>query len=153
MKINDFVLCDFGACFNRYNSDITRTFIFGKSNDKQKKMFDTVCEAQKVAFDNIISGVKAKDVHNLVFDFIEKSEFKGRFIHSTGHSLGLNVHDGIVGFNSICEEELKENMVFTVEPGVYIPEFGGVRIEDDILIKKDGIEILTKANRNLIEIE
>jgi Xaa-Pro dipeptidase len=153
LRYGDFVLCDFGACFKRYNSDMTRTFIFGESDNKQRKIYDIVFEAQKVAFDFIKSGVKAKEVHNLVFNFIEKSDFKGRFIHSTGHSLGLNVHDGNVGFNSICDEELKDNMVFTVEPGVYIPEFGGVRIEDDILVKKEGIEILTKSKRDLIEIK
>lgn len=148
----DFIVCDFGACFKRYNSDITRTFVFGKANEKQKNMYKTVLEAQKIGFEKIKTGVKASIVHDAVDNFINKSEFKGHFIHSTGHSLGLSVHDGGIGFNSGCDDLLEENMVLTVEPGVYISGFGGVRIEDDILVKKDGVEILSKSSRELIEI-
>ena len=151
LKNGDFALFDFGACFQKYNSDITRTFVFSKSDAQQKKMFDIVAEAQKIGFDSIRSGVQASEVHNVVSEFIDKTEFKGRFIHSTGHSLGLAVHDG-PGFSVDSTLQLKENMVFTVEPGIYIPDFGGVRIEDDILVKKDGIEILTKSSREFREI-
>ena len=148
----EFVLCDFGACFKRYNSDITRTFVFGNASEKQKNMHKVVLDAQKTAFDSIKTGIEAHIVHDDVDKLINNSEFKGRFIHSTGHSLGLSVHDGGVGFNAESKVVLKENMVLTVEPGVYIPGFGGVRIEDDILVKSDGIEILTKSPRELIEI-
>jgi Xaa-Pro dipeptidase len=152
LQRGDFVLCDFGACFKRYNSDITRTFVFRSANDKQKKMFETVLNAQKKAFDLIKPGVKAKDVHKTVDDFINKSQFKGCFIHSTGHSLGLDVHDGGSGLSPMSDFELAENMVLTVEPGVYIPGFGGVRIEDDILVISNGAQILSKTSRELIEI-
>ena len=152
LKNGDFVLCDFGACFKKYNSDITRTFVFGKANDKQIDMYETVQEAQRIGFDMIKPGLKAHEVHDAVDSFIESTKFKGRFIHSTGHSLGLAVHDGGARFSSTCEVELKENMVFTVEPGVYIPDFGGVRIEDDVLIKKDKVELFTKTPREIIEI-
>ena len=148
----DFVLCDFGASFKLYNSDITRTFVFGSPSQKQKKIHETVLNAQKIGFEKIKAGVEAHTVHDEVDAFINKSEFKGRFIHSTGHSLGLSVHDGGVGFNSESKVVLKENMVLTVEPGVYISGFGGVRIEDDIVVKSDGLEILTKSSRDLIEI-
>lgn len=148
----DFVLCDFGASFRKYKSDITRTFMFGKPGDKQKDMYETVLEAQRIGFNTIKPSLKAHEVHDAVNSFIEGTKFKGRFIHSTGHSLGLAVHDMGAKLSSDCKVELKENMVFTVEPGVYIPGFGGVRIEDDVLIKKDGIEILTKSPRQLIEI-
>jgi len=152
LKRNDLVLCDFGACFKKYNSDITRTFIFGKANENQKNMYKIVLEANTIGRNMIKSGLKAGEIHKAVNSFINKSEFKGRFIHSTGHSLGLSVHDGSerIGFNS--ELILKKNMIFTIEPGVYIPGLGGVRIEDDVLIKSNGAEILTKSNRNLIEI-
>lgn len=152
LKKGDFVLCDFGACFRKYNSDITRTFVFGKASEKQKDMYETVLEAQRIGFDTVKPGSKAHEVHDAVDSFIEGTKFKGRFIHSTGHSLGLAVHDGDTKLSSDCEVELKENMVFTVEPGVYIPGFGGVRIEDNVLIKKDGVELLTKTPREIIEI-
>ena len=152
LKKGDFVLCDFGACFRKYNSDITRTFVFGKASDKQKGMYKTVLEAYKIGLDTVKPGLKANKVHKAVFSYIEKTEFKGRFIHSTGHSLGLSVHDGSSRLGPSCVTKLKENMVFTIEPGVYLPGFGGVRIEDDVLIKKDGIEILTRSPRQLIEI-
>ncbi len=152
LKKGDFVLCDFGACFRRYNSDITRTFISGKASDKQKDMYKTVLEAHKIGLDRIKPGLKANKVHEAVNSYIDSTQFKGRFIHSTGHSLGLAVHDGGAKFSPTCEIELKENMVFTVEPGIYIPGFGGVRIEDDVLIKKDGIELLTKTPCQIIEI-
>ena len=148
----DLIICDYGACFKHYNSDITRTFVFGKASEKQKKMHKVVLDAQNIAFQKIKSGVKGKEVHNLVDKFINNSEFKDCFIHSTGHSLGLAVHDGSVGLNAESDNILEENMVLTVEPGVYIPNYGGVRIEDDVIVKKDGIEILTKSRRDLIEI-
>jgi Xaa-Pro dipeptidase len=152
LKINDFSLFDFGARYKRYNSDITRTFVFGKSNKLQKNMYETVLEAQKIGFEAIKTGVKANEVHESVKKYIDSTQFKDRFIHSTGHSIGLAVHDGGAGFSSDSDIELRENMVFTVEPGVYMPGFGGVRIEDDIIVRKDGIELLTKSSRELIEI-
>ncbi len=145
------VLCDFGACYKKYNSDITRTFVFGKATGKHKEMYETVLQAQQIAFQTIKPGVKACDVHHAVHSFIDSTKFKGTFIHSTGHGLGLAVHDG-AGFAPDNTMELKENMVLTVEPGVYLPGFGGVRIEDDVLVKKDGLEILTKSSREFIEL-
>jgi Xaa-Pro dipeptidase len=146
------VLCDFGACYKRYNSDITRTFVFGKATEKHKEMYETVLQAQQIAFQAIKPGVKASDVHHAVHSFIDSTKFKGTFIHSTGHCLGLAVHDG-PGLTPDNTMELKENMILTVEPGVYLPGFGGVRIEDDILVKKDGMELLTKSSRDFLELE
>lgn len=151
LESGSFVLCDFGACYKRYNSDITRTFVFGKATEKHKEMYETVLQAQQIAFQMIKPGAKANDVHQAVQSYIDSTKFKGKFIHSTGHSLGLAVHDGI-GFSPDNGMELKENMVLTVEPGVYVPGFGGVRIEDDILVKKDGPELLTKSPRDLREL-
>jgi Xaa-Pro dipeptidase len=151
LRKNDFVLCDIGASFKKYNSDITRTFVFGKATEQQKEMYDVVMQAQQVAFDAIRLGVKACDVHTAVSTFIDSTKFKNRFIHSTGHSLGLAVHDGI-GFAPGNTMKLEENMVLTVEPGVYIPGYGGVRIEDDVLIKKDNIVLLTRSPREFTEL-
>jgi len=152
LETGTFVLCDFGACVSKYNSDITRTFVFGKANKQQKEMYDTVRHAQQIALDAIQPQGSAQEIHRMVLSFIDSTPFKGRFIHSTGHSLGLAVHDG-VGFTPESALILQENMILTVEPGVYIPGFGGVRIEDDILIKKGGIELLTKSSRDLVELE
>ena len=151
LKNGSFVLCDFGACYKKYNSDITRTFLYGKPSEKHKEMYETVLQAQQIAFQTIKPGVKGSEVHQAVQSFIDSTKFKGRFIHSTGHSLGLAVHDGI-GLAPDNTMELEENMVLTVEPGVYLPGFGGVRIEDDILIKKDRVELLTKSPRDFIEL-
>lgn len=151
LKKGDFIVCDFGACYKKYNSDLTRTFVFGTATDQQKEMYETVLQAQQVAFQRIKPGMKANEVHQAVQSFIDSTKFKGRFIHSTGHSLGLAVHDG-GGLTSDTTMELKENMILTVEPGVYLPGIGGVRIEDDICVKKEGIEILTRSPRTFVEV-
>jgi Xaa-Pro dipeptidase len=152
LRNGDFALFDFGAKLRKYNSDITRTYVFGKASKKQRDMYETILEAQKIGLDIIKPGKKAHEVHDSVKSYINKSKFKDKFIHSTGHSIGLGVHDSNIGFNSDCKIILKEKMVFSVEPGIYLPGFGGVRIEDDILIKKNGIELLTNSSKHLIEI-
>jgi Xaa-Pro dipeptidase len=150
LQNGDCIVCDFGACYKKYNSDITRSFHCGKATDQQKKMYETVLRAQQVAFDTIHPGVTACDVHQAVLSYIDSTEFKGRFIHSTGHGLGLAVHDG-PGFAPGNTMEVKDRMILTVEPGVYLPGFGGIRIEDDVLITKNGMEILTKSPREFTE--
>ncbi|UCF07519.1 MAG: aminopeptidase P family protein [Thermoplasmata archaeon] len=151
LKRGDFVLMDFGAKYKRYCSDITRTYFFGEASEKQKDLYQTVAAAQRLALDMIKPGVNGKDVHQAVFDYLEGTKYKGLFTHSTGHSIGLSVHD-----NSALTKEvdvvLEENMVFTVEPGLYIPGYGGVRIEDDVRVTSDGVEILTTATKELMEI-
>jgi Xaa-Pro dipeptidase len=150
LKKGDFILLDFGAKFKRYCSDITRTYFLGKASEKQKEMYETVLKAQKVALDMIKPGINGKDIHAAVAEYIESTKFAGLFTHSTGHSIGLSVHD-----NSALTKEvdviLEENMIFTVEPGIYLPGYGGVRIEDDVRVTKDGLEILTSAKKDLIE--
>jgi len=152
LKNGDFIVCDFGACYKMYNSDITRTFVYGSASTQQKQIHEIVHTAQKKGIEIIKDGMLAKDVHQQVFDIIETTEYAGRFIHSTGHSLGINVHDGGVGLHPHCSIPLRPGMVLTVEPGVYIPEVGGVRIEDDILVDPSGCTVLTKSPHQLIEI-
>jgi Xaa-Pro dipeptidase len=152
LEKGDIALFDFGACVKKYNSDITRTFVFGKADNRQREMYDVVYKAQTIAFEAIKPGVKANKVHELVSSYIDGTKFKGRFIHSTGHSIGLAVHDGGARLGFDNDFELKENMVFTVEPGVYVPGFGGIRIEDDVVVRKDGVEFLTKSSREFLEV-
>ena len=152
LKNGDIILCDFGASFKKYNSDITRVFIVGKATKKQKKMYETVKEAQKIGINSVSEKIQGKEVHKKVNDFIDNSEFRGLFIHSTGHSLGMDVHDGGVGFNSECEMDLTENMVLTVEPGIYDRSLGGIRIEDDIVVKNNKARVISKACKEFIEL-
>ncbi len=151
LKRGDFVLMDFGARYHHYNSDITRTFVFGRATEEQREMYYTVLEAQRIGIEMIRDGVNGKDVDLKVKEHIDSTKFRGRMIHSTGHGLGLAVHDHI-GLTSQRELILREGMVVTVEPGIYVPGFGGVRIEDDVLVRKNGAELLTHARKELIEV-
>ena len=151
LKKNQLVLCDYGARYNRYCSDITRTIVFGKANNRIRDIYETVLRANEIGLKKVKAGVKASDVHNAVEDYINSTKYKGRFIHSTGHSIGLNVHDG-ASISRGSQVILEEGMAFTIEPGIYLPKIGGVRIEDDLIVKKDRAEILTKVSRELIEI-
>jgi Xaa-Pro dipeptidase len=152
IKENDLVLCDFGARLNRYNSDITRTFIYGKASEEHREIYHHVFKAQQLALNAIKPGIKANQIHQIVDQYINDTSYEGKFIHSTGHSLGMAVHDEELGFNNHCEIVLEKNMVLTVEPGIYVLGFGGIRIEDDIRITENGCEIITKSDKQLIEI-
>ncbi len=151
LKKNRLVLCDYGARYNKYCSDITRTVVFGKADKKIKDIYETVRKASEIGLKSVKVGVKASDVHNAVEEYIDSTKYKGRFIHSTGHSIGLNVHDG-ASISKKSDVILEEGMAFTIEPGIYLPTIGGVRIEDDIIVRKNKAEILTNVPRDLIEI-
>jgi Xaa-Pro dipeptidase len=151
LKKGQFALFDYGAEYGRYVSDITRTFICGSPNAKQKEMYDVVAEAQQAALDSIRAGVHGKDVDASARTVIDKSRFKGRFIHSTGHGLGVSVHDP-GSISPSRDMVLKEGMVLTVEPGTYIKGFGGVRIEDDVLVTKNGCKILTPLTKEFVRV-
>ncbi len=147
LRRGDFILCDMGAQYRRYVSDITRTFLFREADPEKVKMYEKVLESQKKALSMLKEGVQARDVHLKVKEILDKA-YENRFIHGLGHTIGLSVHDG-ERMNIESEFTMEENMVFTVEPGVYIPGFGGVRIEDDVVIKKGGVDILTTAGKEL----
>ncbi|MEM4293523.1 MAG: Xaa-Pro peptidase family protein [Thermoplasmata archaeon] len=151
LREGDFVLCDFGAKYMRYCSDITRTFVAGKSTKEQRRMYEVVLEAHEAAIDFISAGKTGKECHKVAENVINKSRYKGKFIHGLGHGLGLTVHDP-GGMSPTQDIVLEENMVLTVEPGIYIPKIGGVRIEDDILVTKDGCKVLTEAEREFREL-
>jgi Xaa-Pro dipeptidase len=147
LQKGDFILCDMGAEYKRYVSDLTRTFIFGKSTPEQEKMYETVLKSQGIALGMMKEGVEARDVHLKVKEFLDE-KYEGKFIHGLGHSIGLSVHDG-GGMNADSDIILEEGMVFTVEPGIYEPGYGGVRIEDNVVVTKDGVDILTSAPKEL----
>lgn len=146
LKEGDAALFDFGCKVRRYCSDITRTYFAGRADDRLMRMYEVVREAQRRAIAAVRVGAKGQDVDAAARSYIDSTEFKGSLIHSTGHSLGINVHDG-GRLAPTVDITLEENMVFTIEPGVYVPGFGGIRIEDDVVVKKDGCELLTTAGR------
>lgn len=151
LRNNQFALFDYGFRYDRYCSDITRTFFVGSPSRRERKMYDTVHQAQQAAFDLVRPGAKGKDCHIAAEKVIDATEFKGTFIHGLGHGLGLAVHDG-GGLNARSDLELRPGMVVTVEPGVYVRGEGGVRIEDDVLITPRGHKVLTDASREFLAV-
>lgn len=151
LRKGQIVLCDYGAKYRRYCSDITRTLIYGTASKKQRDMYDVVRRALQLGTELCTAENTGELVHSKVASFIDSTEFKGRFIHSTGHSIGLSVHDG-PGPSMRYKKKLKPGMVVTIEPGVYVPGFGGVRIEDDVLVTESKSKVLTRASRELIEV-
>lgn len=151
LKPGMFTLFDFGGTTKRYCSDITRTFVYGKASKEQRHMYETVRESNRAGIDMMVEGTTASDVHKECARIIDRTKWKGRFIHSTGHSLGLAVHDGM-GIGLASDFKLERGMVFTCEPGIYVPGFGGVRIEDDVVVGARKARVLTTASRELIEV-
>jgi Xaa-Pro dipeptidase len=151
LKRGDLVLVDFGAKLDHYCSDITRMYLFGEANGEQRRMFDVVRDAQREAVALTRAGAAARDVHRKAVEIIDATEFAGRFIHGTGHSIGLDVHDG-GGLSEASDLTLEPGMIMTVEPGVYVPGVGGVRIEDTVLVTEDEPEILTPVTRDLVQV-
>ncbi len=150
IRAGEAVTLDYVASYNGYYADETRTIFLGKIPPELKKVYEVVLEAQNEAINHIRDGVKACDIDAVARSIISKYGYEKYFIHSTGHGLGLDVHER-PRLSSTDETILRENMVVTVEPGIYIPKIGGVRIEDDVLVKSDGAEILTKNSKILEE--
>ncbi|MFX1277525.1 MAG: M24 family metallopeptidase [Promethearchaeota archaeon] len=149
-KVNDgdIVLVDIGAIFKGYCSDLTRTFIFGKVNNDKARLINLVNEGQEKALENVNVGADCSKLDKITRDFfIEKNkEWGSLFIHSLGHGVGLEIHERPY-ISAISQDVLKENMVLTIEPGLYVPGLGGARTEDLILIQKEGFESLSKSDK------
>lgn len=151
LRKGDLVVIDFGAMCDMYCSDITRTVVLGTASAEQRQMYGTVARAQAAALRKMRPGSRGKAVDAAAREVIDRGPYKGRFIHGLGHSIGLAVHDGDA-LNPSSTTVLKPNMIFTNEPGVYVPGFGGVRIEDDVLITRSGPRYMTTAPRQLLEL-
>lgn len=147
----DFVTLDFGCVYSGYVSDMTRTVVAGRADDKQKEIYNTVLCAQKEALLKIRAGEKAKEIDKIARDIIAKKGYGKNFGHGLGHSLGLCVHEA-PSLSPKSEAVLKTDMLMTVEPGIYIENFGGVRIEDLVVIKENGCINLTSSPKELIEL-
>ncbi len=147
----DLILIDFGAGFGGYYSDQTRTIIFGKATDEHKKIYNIVKDSLKKAIDYIRPGISIFKLDEIARSHIISYGYGDYFGHGLGHGIGLSVHEDPT-INWENNDILKEGMVFTVEPGIYIPEWGGIRIEDMVLVTSNGSEILTYLPKELIEI-
>ncbi|WP_058945986.1 aminopeptidase P family protein [Thermococcus sp. 2319x1] len=148
IRSGDFVILDFGARYKGYCSDITRTIAVGHPNEKLKEIYEIVKEAQERAFQSVREGIKAKEVDKAAREHIFEKGYGNYFVHRTGHGIGLEVHEEPY-ISQTNERILERGMTFTIEPGIYIPNLGGVRIEDDVVVEKKG-KRLTKAERELI---
>ena len=145
----DFITMDFGAVIGGYRSDMTRTVAVGAVSEYQKLVYNTVLEAQKQALAAIRPGAVCKDIDKIARSFIANNGFDGYFGHGLGHSVGIEVHES-PSFNTVDDSVLEPGMVLTVEPGIYLPNQFGVRIEDMVLITENGFENLTNSPKELI---
>lgn len=145
---NEIITCDFGCVYQGFCSDMTRTFALGSINSKLNQIHNIVKEAQMMGIKAIKPGIKIGEIDKICRDYITKKGYGEFFNHGTGHGLGIEIHEApwvIKNEQTI----LKPGMVITVEPGIYIPELGGVRIEDDILVTEKGYKILTNSPREI----
>lgn len=145
----DFVTMDFGAAFNGYASDMTRTVAVGAISAEQKKVYDTVLTAQLMAIEAIPKCTRYCEVDKVARDYIYGEGYEGCFGHGLGHSLGLFIHEE-PRFSQACDKPICKNVIETVEPGIYLEGKFGVRIEDMVFIGEDGVQDLTHSEKQLI---
>lgn len=151
VEYGDFVLMDYGCGFNGYLSDMTRTVVVGKASSEQKQVYSLVKQMLEDATKVMLHETKATKVYEASIKAIKDSEYLKYHYSGIGHGIGLYVHE-IPFMGPKSTAVLKENNVLTIEPGIYIPKWGGVRIEDQVLIMADSNEVLTTATRELIEL-
>lgn len=147
----EFLLLDFGASTGGYCSDVTRTVVVGRADERQRATYDAVREANEVARERIRAGMRGRDGDALARDVLQARGLGDLFGHGLGHGIGLQVHEA-PRLSRLAEEVLPVGSVVTIEPGVYVPEWGGVRIEDDVHLGADGAELLTHFTRELLEL-
>ncbi len=136
IKDGDVVIVDFGTVYKGYVSDITRTFLVGNVSSELRIIYDVVREAQKKGIESVKAGKPCREIDKIVRNYISSKGYGDYFTHATGHGIGVEVHESPI-ISPRSDKILRENMVITVEPGIYIPDLGGVRIEDDILVCND----------------
>ncbi|QXM07475.1 M24 family metallopeptidase [Crassaminicella indica] len=151
LEKGDFITIDFGCIYKGYCSDMTRTIVLGKANDKQKEIYNIVLEAQLKALEEIKPGITGREADKIARDFITSKGYGKNFGHGLGHGVGLEIHEE-PRLSPIGKELLQVGMVVTDEPGIYLSGFGGVRIEDLLVITENGNRVLSKSPKHLIEI-
>ena len=151
IREGDFLLIDFGAVVGGYCADVTRTFVVGSATDEQREIYAIVREANERASRAIHAGMKGRDADAVARGYIEDRGFGDAFGHSLGHGIGIEVHEA-PRLARTAEASLPPHAVVTIEPGIYRPGWGGVRIEDDVFLDDGGARVLTAFSRDLIEI-
>ncbi|KPU44926.1 aminopeptidase YpdF [Oxobacter pfennigii] len=147
----DFLTMDFGCIYNGYCSDMTRTVVIGKASGRQKDIYDTVLYANEEVIKKARPEITGKDLDCVARKIIEDKGYGEYFGHGLGHGVGMQIHE-LPSVSKRGDSLLKPGMIITDEPGIYIPDFGGVRIEDLLLITENGCEVLSKSDKKLIEI-
>lgn len=141
------ITIDIGVKIDGYNSDMTRTFCFGEASDKFLQVHKVVLKAQEAVEKKTLAGLKGKQVDALARRIIDRAGYGENFGHGLGHGVGLQIHE-LPNATKKSQDLLAPNMTLTVEPGIYIPGWGGVRIEDLVVIQPDGVQVLTKASKD-----
>lgn len=149
LEKGDMLTMDFGAKVNGYYSDMTRTVCIGEVNEFQKEIYNTVLKAQLESLEKIKPSIICKEIDKIARDIICNAGYGENFGHGLGHGVGLEIHEQ-PSFSSGCETILEKGMILTVEPGIYLPDKFGIRIEDMVLITENSYENLTKSDKNLI---
>ncbi|NLT95691.1 MAG: aminopeptidase P family protein [Clostridia bacterium] len=147
----DLVTLDYGCIYNGYCSDMTRTVVIGQPSDKQRKIYNIVLEAQIMGLEAVKAGLSAREIDDRVRSFISEKGYGENFGHGLGHGVGLCIHEN-PSLSPRDNTEVLANMVVTIEPGIYIPDWGGVRIEDLVLVTDTGYNNFTCAKKELIVI-
>ena len=145
----DFIVIDAAAKFSGYHADMTRTPVVGEATDKHREIYNTVKDAQQAGCDTAKAGMTCKEVDNVTRDYITEKGYGEYFNHGTGHGLGLEIHTE-PRMSQLSTQTLETNNVVTIEPGIYLEGWGGVRIEDDVIIHEEGCEVLNKTTKELV---
>ena len=149
IEVGDAITMDFGARYHGYCSDMTRTIFLGEPSDEMRKIYNIVLLAQKMGINNAYCGIGGKELDSLCREIIKSNGYEDFFTHGTGHSLGIDIHETPTA-NMRSNDILQAKQFITVEPGIYLPGVGGVRIEDLLLIEEDGVIDLTTSDKNII---